>query len=120
MQEKNHVFRPSIITFPTMFGGHLQTIMTEIKDDYLNLNFRDYFDFKYDREELFKFKDGGETFINYKLHDDYDLFDKDFSRDLLFLFSGQVGSNQSLYLKDLMKDGFYNRGYNIVMISFRG
>ena len=120
MQEKNHVFRPSIITFPTVFGGHLQTIMTEIKDEYINLAFREQFDFKYDRQEVFKFKDGGETFIDYKLHDDLDTFDKDFSRDLLFLFSGQVGSNQSLYLKNMMKEAYEDRRYNIVMISFRG
>jgi|TARA_B110000285_G_C14979331_1_gene540541 hypothetical protein len=33
--------------------------MTEIKDEYINLAFREQFDFKYDRQEVFKFKDGG-------------------------------------------------------------
>ena len=92
MQQKNHVFRPSVISFPNVFGGHLQTILTEIKDEYVNLAFPEQFEFKYDKQEVFKFKDGGETFISYKLHDDGN-FDKDLNRDLLFLFSGQVGSD---------------------------
>jgi len=39
---------------------------------------------------------------------------------MLFLISGMLGSNQSLYIKHIIKDAFYNRGYDIAMISFRG
>lgn len=38
---------------------------------------------------------------------------------MLFLFSGQVGCNQSMYLKNLIQDAYANR-FNICMVSFRG
>ena len=64
---------------------------------------------------MFTFKDGGETKICYKV-------DKKMrnNRDWLFLFSGQVGSDQSIYLKNIMKEAYEKRGYNICMISWRG
>ena len=62
-----------------MFGGHLQTIMTEVKDENFNLK-DDRFKFEYDLEEVFTFKDGGETLMNYKFHPE--------GKDMLFLFSG--------------------------------
>lgn len=40
-------------------GGHAQTILTELKDEYTNLKFPKYFDFQYDERELFTLSDGG-------------------------------------------------------------
>ena len=85
MNEKNHIFYPAPISNPTIFGGHLQTILTEIKDENFNLNDHEKYDFAYDLEETFTFKDGGQTLINYKFHP--------VGKDMLYLFSGQVGSN---------------------------
>jgi predicted alpha/beta-fold hydrolase len=31
-----------------------------------------------------------------------------------------LGTNQSMYIKHIIKDAFYNRGYDVAMISFRG
>jgi hypothetical protein len=53
--------------------------MTEIKDENFNLK-DDRFKFEYDLEEVFTFKDGGETLMNYKFHPE--------GKDMLFLFSG--------------------------------
>lgn len=66
MQEKNHVFYPSSITNPKLLAGHGQTIMTEIKDEYVNLAFPSMFGYEYDEEELLKLEDGGEMLVNYK------------------------------------------------------
>jgi hypothetical protein len=36
---KEHVFYPSIISNPEKLGGHAQTLMTELKDEYINMQF---------------------------------------------------------------------------------
>ena len=53
--------------------------MSEIKDELFNKVF-ERFDFKYDLEEIFTFKDGGQTLINIKFHPE--------GKDMLFIFSG--------------------------------
>jgi len=69
MESKNHIFRPSVFTYPKLFGGHMQTIFSEIKDTYINLAYPKYFNFEYDFQEVFTFKDGGETLIDFKIRD---------------------------------------------------
>jgi len=115
LDSKKHVFYPAFLTNPKLFGGHVQTILTMIKADYVPIRLPTSIYFQYDENELFTFEDGGKTLISYK-------FDKctDEKRDLLFFFSGQVGSNQSIYLKNIMKEAYDNRGYDVCMISFRG
>ena len=98
-----------------MLEGHGQTILTEIKDAYFNLYFPLIFKYKYTKEEVFTFKDGGQTKICYKMDTDTNN-----SKDWLFLFSGQGGTDQSLYIKNIMKEAYEKRGYNVCMISWRG
>ena len=54
------------IRLPGMYsvGGHFQSILTELKDDYL----QDYFDleFKYDKKEEVTLSDGGKVLISMK------------------------------------------------------
>ena len=40
-------------------GGHAQTLLTELKDENLNLRYPKIFEFKYDERELFTLSDGG-------------------------------------------------------------
>lgn len=64
VEAKNHIFYPSSITNPNLLGGHGQTLLTEIKDEYINLAFKQ-FDLTYDAEELLTLKDGGQMLLNY-------------------------------------------------------
>ena len=99
----------------SMLEGHAQTILSEIKDEYFNLYFPSLFEFKYTKEEIYTFKDGGQTKISYKTHPN-----EENSRDWLFFFSGQVGCDQSIYLKNIMREAYHLRKYNVCMISWRG
>ena len=94
----------------------MQTIFSEIKDEFVNLAYREYFDFEYDYQETFTFKDEGQTLIDFKVSKEK----SEQPRDLLFVFSGQVGCNQSLYTKEIIREAYEDRGYDIAMISFRG
>lgn len=93
--------------------------MTEIKDEYINLAFPSIFGYDYDDEELLKLDDGGEVLVNYKFQKDKVTGQRRES-DVLFLFTGQVGSNQSLYIKNIINEAFEKRGYDIVVVSWRG
>jgi predicted alpha/beta-fold hydrolase len=42
------------------------------------------------------------------------------TRDILFIFSGQVGQSNSLYIKNIIKEAYHDRNFDIVMISYRG
>mmetsp|Transcript_2075 Transcript_2075/g.3670 ORF Transcript_2075/g.3670 Transcript_2075/m.3670 type:complete len:84 (+) Transcript_2075:1065-1316(+) len=83
MQEIKHVFRPTRFSDPDLLGGHAQTLLTEIKDDFVNLKFR-RFDYHYDEEEIFTLKDGGKVKINYKFQPE----EAERQGDMLFLFAG--------------------------------
>ena len=41
-------------------------------------------------------------------------------RDILFVFAGQVGCSNSLYVKNIIKEAYEKRDFDIVMISWRG
>lgn len=117
VEAKNHIFYPTSISNPNLLGGHAQTLLTEIKDEYINLAFR-RFDYQYDDEELLKLDDGGEMLINYKYQVDSKGEKK--NSDVLFCFTGQVGSNQSLYIKNIIREAYDQRDYDIVVVSWRG
>ena len=116
LKSKQLVFKPLTLTNPTSkLEGHGQTILSEIKDEYFNLYFPQLFEFKYTKEEIYTFKDGGQTKICYKVNEK-----ERNTRDWIFFFSGQVGCDQSIYLKNMMKEAYEKRGYNVCMISWRG
>ena len=57
-------FKPSLMSFHTLTGGLIQTLMIGYKEVLYN-----YFtggDYPYDKRELFKLSDGGQIFIDYK------------------------------------------------------
>ena len=111
-----------------------------MKDEYINLAYNE--PQKYSFRELFTLKDGGQIYIDYKFKSVDDKFeetvkqddvlaaenymDKYFKskeieqRDILFVFAGQVGCSDSLYVKNIIKDAYNNRDFDIVMISWRG
>lgn len=53
---KDLEFRPSMMTFTSFAGGHLQTLMSEFKEVVASAY---YGDLPYDKQEVFTFKDGG-------------------------------------------------------------
>ena len=85
VEAKGHVFYPASISNPNLLGGHGQTLLTEIKDEYINLAFRQ-FDYEYDEEELLKLDDGGEMLVNFKYQ--VDPAGNQVKSDVLFLFTG--------------------------------
>lgn len=75
LKEKNHVFKPVGLTNPELLFGHGQTLLTEIKDDLINLGpFYSQFLYTYTRNEIFTLSDGGKISIDYKFKCDEDMF----------------------------------------------
>ena len=60
---RHQEFRPSLMTFTSFAGGHLQTLMSEFKEVVASAF---YGELSYDKQEVFTFKDGGQIYLNYK------------------------------------------------------
>ena len=75
LKAKNHVFKPVGLTNPELLFGHGQTLLTEIKDDLINLGpFNAQFLFTYTRREIFTLSDGALIAIDFKFKSDEDKF----------------------------------------------
>ena len=75
LKEKNHVFKHVGLTNQQFLYGHGQTLLTEIKDDLINLGpFYSQFLYTYTRNEIFTLSDGGKISIDYKFKCDEDMF----------------------------------------------
>eukprot|EP00355_Strombidium_rassoulzadegani_P009787 CAMPEP_0168622566 /NCGR_PEP_ID=MMETSP0449_2-20121227/8340_1 /TAXON_ID=1082188 /ORGANISM="Strombidium rassoulzadegani, Strain ras09" /LENGTH=136 /DNA_ID=CAMNT_0008663849 /DNA_START=6 /DNA_END=415 /DNA_ORIENTATION=- len=67
---KGHVFHPTLISFPSLFKGNVQTILTSLKESVVE---RRQGELKYDRREPYILQDGGKVFIEYMVTDlDFD------------------------------------------------
>ena len=117
LNKKEHIFYPSRLSSPQLFGGHAQTILTEIKDEYVSQRLP-VLECVYDEEEVFELSDGGRILLSFKFHRDKE--GRRTHSDVLFCFTGQVGCNQSLYVKNIVKEAAEKRDFDVVVVSWRG
>ena len=85
-----HVFIPSIASAPFLFKGHGQTFLIGLKDKFGKKTIT------YDSRELFKYKDGGQAFLDLK-----GSFNSD--RPILFVIPGLTSTSYCSYVMDIAK-----------------
>ena len=98
------------MTDPERMHGHAQSILTGIKQIYMD---SDGHVVTYDKRQLFELSDGGQIYLDFKLAKE--------PRPMLFLITGVCSDNQAFDVHSLISEAFERRqAYNICMISWRG
>ena len=115
-------FWPSRLSFNSLFGGHMQTILTAPKELAWHLMYGNY---EYDKREVFKLSDGGQIHIDYK----GEFFKpnsqiKKRKRGLVVLINGLSAHSQDRRFIPIV-DQLYNgidgmEGLDVININYRG
>jgi predicted alpha/beta-fold hydrolase len=98
-------------------GGHVQTILSTAKDtQYWTREKPSYV--QYHHRHVFTLSDGGTVMVSLKIQDSAKI--QDAPNDMLFIFPGVEGCDQSIYVHNFIEEAFNNRNYDVCVIGYRG
>ena len=98
---EGHVYAPPAITVPLMFGGHSQAVISGFRS-MIHPGLSSKTIIKYDREELFKYSDGGQTIVSF-IGTSFTEPSKNTDRPILLVIPGLTSTCQEPYIVYLVK-----------------
>jgi predicted alpha/beta-fold hydrolase len=116
---KDSVFRPSLMSFNWLgWGGNIHSFAIKFKQHF---RLKMGWNVKYDHEELFTFKDGGQIKLQFKGKG----FDKkpkkttSQGRPFIFIIPGNSSTGYAAYVMNIVEEAELN-GFDSVVINKRG